>query len=74
MLVLNALNPYFWRSLRKMQTQTPLWRLKAPVVVKKPQIATTVISSFASSGENRRRMTLTLAPERQAILIDTMAK
>lgn len=69
MLALNALNPYFWRSLRKMQTQKPLWRLKAPVIVKKPQFATTVISSFASTGENRRRMTSRLSPELQAMLV-----
>jgi len=69
MLVLNALNPYFWRSLRKMQTQQPLWRLKAKAIVKKPQFATTVISSFASSGETRRRMTSRLSPELQGMLV-----
>jgi len=68
MLVLNVLNPYFWRSLYKMQTTRPLWRLKTPVIVKKPQFATTVISSFAATGENRRRMTSRLSPELQGML------
>ncbi|MBI3631039.1 MAG: hypothetical protein HY221_01765 [Candidatus Sungbacteria bacterium] len=68
MLVLNALNPYFWRSLRKMQTQTPLWRLKAPAIVRKPQFASVVMTANAAAGEHRKRMVSRLSPELQSML------